>query len=130
MRDPHRPPRVHSTPWSLSLPSPGDDDYPRWQPWKGEGASPIQAWIFFVSFVLFPLWWIGGFVLKVPKTRRIGDTADLEKGKMPEAGTHSRDDSVVLDDPQVEHGSYHRCSDATFRLQTPQMHEPGARDVG
>ncbi|KAL1676060.1 hypothetical protein EV122DRAFT_217092 [Schizophyllum commune] len=103
MRDPHRPPRVHSTPWSLSLPSPGDDEYPRWQPWKGEGASPIQAWIFFVSFVLFPLWWVGGFMLKVPKTRRIGDTADLEKGKMPEAGTHSRDDSVVLDDPQVEH---------------------------
>ncbi|KAL1746334.1 hypothetical protein HDZ31DRAFT_34528 [Schizophyllum fasciatum] len=104
MRDPHRPPRVHSTPWSLSLPSPGDDEYPWWKPWAGENASPPQAWIFFVSFVLFPLWWVGGFVLRIPKTRRIGDAPDLEKGKMTEAGTHhSRDDSVVLDDPQVEH---------------------------
>ncbi|TRM56416.1 hypothetical protein BD626DRAFT_507965 [Schizophyllum amplum] len=106
MRDPRKPPRVQPTPWSLSLPSPGDEDHPWWKPWRGDNASPIQAWLFFVSFVLFPLWWVGGFIVGIPKTRRIGDTPDLEKGKTSAiAPRHTRDDSVVLDDPQVEHDS-------------------------
>lgn len=71
MRDPRRPPRVQPTGWG-----PGD----------GGGA---HAWLFFVGFVLFPLWWVASCCVSVPRTRRLG--ADVE-----EKGT------VVLDDPQVE----------------------------
>ncbi|KAJ3770494.1 hypothetical protein FB446DRAFT_765807 [Lentinula raphanica] len=78
MRDPRKPPPVHPTSWSLSFPSPG-------------GGSPIHAWLFFLGFILFPLWWIAGLFISVPKTRTLsGGTGLEEKG-------------VVLDDPQVEH---------------------------
>jgi hypothetical protein len=77
MRDPRRPPRVHSTPWGLRFRSEDDE------------GSPRHAWAFFVGFILFPLWWIAS-VLPIPETRRVGGT-DTEK-------------AVTLDDPQVEHG--------------------------
>ncbi|KAI0684530.1 hypothetical protein BC835DRAFT_1293015 [Cytidiella melzeri] len=76
MRDPRRPPRVHSTPWTPHRKS------------EDEEASPIHAWIFYISFVLFPLWWIASF-LPIPRTRHVGGS-DTEK-------------AVPLDDPQIEH---------------------------
>ncbi|KIP03095.1 hypothetical protein PHLGIDRAFT_121893 [Phlebiopsis gigantea 11061_1 CR5-6] len=76
MRDPRRPPRVQPTPWSLRLRS---DD---------EETSPIHAWLFFIGFIPFPVWWLASF-LRIPETRRVGGT-DTEK-------------AVTLDDPQVEH---------------------------
>jgi len=56
--------------------------------WAEGGGSPIHAWLFFLGFVLFPVWWIAGFLVRIPETRRIGG-GEVEKG-------------VVLDDPQVE----------------------------
>ena len=50
----------------------------------------MQAWCFFLGFLLFPIWWIAGFFLHVPTTRIAGDV-DAEKG-------------VTIDDPQIEHG--------------------------
>ncbi|KIK69917.1 hypothetical protein GYMLUDRAFT_530903 [Collybiopsis luxurians FD-317 M1] len=52
--------------------------------WVEGGGSPIHAWLFFLGFILFPVWWIAGLFVGIPKTRRLGK-------------------SVVLDDPQVEH---------------------------
>lgn len=86
MRDPRKPAPVQPTPWSLSLPEKG------WQQWTDGGGSPIHAWMFFIGFVLFPLWWVAGFLVRIPRTREIGAEAE-EKG-------------VVLDDPQVEHGTH------------------------
>ena len=54
------------------------------------GGSPLHAWLFFVGFIVFPLWWAAGFLIPIPRTRRL-EGNDTEKG-------------VVLDDPQVEHG--------------------------
>ncbi|RPD56089.1 hypothetical protein L226DRAFT_464595 [Lentinus tigrinus ALCF2SS1-7] len=76
MRDPRKAPRVQPTPWSLRLNS------------EDEQGSPIHAWMFFIGFVLFPLWWVASF-WRIPQTRRVGGT-DTEK-------------AVTLDDPQVEH---------------------------
>ncbi len=59
--------------------------------WADGGGSPLHAWLFFFGFVLFPIWWVAGLLVRIPETRRIGDADTLEKG-------------VVLDDPQVEHG--------------------------
>ncbi|KAJ7817605.1 hypothetical protein B0H14DRAFT_3877429 [Mycena olivaceomarginata] len=81
MRDPHKPPRVQPTGWALAF---GDG------PWWQGGGSPVHAWLFFVGFLLFPLWWVAGFCVPVPRTRRIGDD---EEG---------REAPVVLDNPQVE----------------------------
>jgi hypothetical protein len=53
----------------------------------------VHAWLFFVGFVLFPLWWVAGFCVPVPRTRRLGEDVE-EKGR----------EQVVLDDPQVEFG--------------------------
>lgn len=86
MRDPRKPAPVQPTPWSLSLPEKG------WQRWTDGGGSPIHAWMFFFGFVIFPLWWLAGFLVRIPRTREIGAEAE-EKG-------------VVLDDPQVEHGTH------------------------
>ncbi|KAJ7082965.1 hypothetical protein C8R44DRAFT_822656 [Mycena epipterygia] len=77
MRDPRKPPRVQPTGWALAF---------------GDGGSPVHAWLFFVGFVLFPLWWIAGFCVPVPRTRRLGGDVE-EKGRTA---------PVVLDDPQVE----------------------------
>ncbi|KAJ3830705.1 hypothetical protein F5880DRAFT_1467964 [Lentinula raphanica] len=82
MRDPRKPPRIQPTPWSLSFPQTGE----------GKGyirGSPPHAWLFFLGFILFPVWWIAAF-LKIPRTRSIEGGLDGQK-------------SVVLDDPQVEH---------------------------
>ncbi|KAF8817053.1 hypothetical protein BYT27DRAFT_7247616 [Phlegmacium glaucopus] len=90
MRDPRKPPPVQSTTWALAFPSKVREGEPRWA-WKGwveRGGSPLHAWIFFIGFILFPLWWAGVF-MPVRRTRRLGST-DAEKG-------------VVLDDPQLEH---------------------------
>ncbi|KAF9470739.1 hypothetical protein BDN70DRAFT_761661, partial [Pholiota conissans] len=79
MCDPWNPNPVQSTPWSLSLPSAGQ-----------AGGSPLHAWLFFIGFILFPLWWAATLFIPIPKTRRLGGAEGTEKG-------------VVLDDPQVEH---------------------------
>jgi hypothetical protein len=91
MRDPRKPPPIHSTPWSLSFPTQWQPGESRWalQNWVARGGSPRHAWLFFIGFIIFPLWLVGAF-LSIPRTRRIGGT-DAEKG-------------VVLDDPQVEYG--------------------------
>ncbi|KAH9953192.1 hypothetical protein BC827DRAFT_1159384 [Russula dissimulans] len=52
-----------------------------------EVGSPVQAWLFYLALVLFPLWWVGA-VWRVPQTRTVGGT-DTEK-------------AVPLDDPQIE----------------------------
>lgn len=91
MRDPRKPNPIQSTPWSLSFPSAGQADESRWS-WRGwveRGGSPLHAWVFFIGFILFPLWWAAALFIPIPKTRRLEDT---EKG-------------VILDDPQVEHGA-------------------------
>lgn len=106
MRDPRRPAPIQPTSWSLSLP----EGFSRWTwkdiferlrgrvssekgseqvGWIEGGGSPLHAWLFFVGFVIFPIWWIAGFLVGIPKTRRL---EGHEKG-------------VVLDDPQVEHGA-------------------------
>lgn len=64
--------------------------------WIEGGGSPIHAWLFFLGFIFFPLWWIAGIFVGIPKTRRLGAGAPGEK-------------SVVLDDPQVEHGALLSC---------------------
>ncbi|KAG7092274.1 hypothetical protein E1B28_008636 [Marasmius oreades] len=56
--------------------------------WTESGGSPLHAWLFFIGFVLFPVWWAAA-ILAIPRTRRIG--AEQEEKKM------------TLDDPQVEH---------------------------
>lgn len=91
MRDPRKPPPVQSTTWGLAFPSQVQESESRWA-WKGwveRGGSPLHAWIFFIGFILFPLWWAAAFI-PVRQTRRLGGT-DAEKG-------------VILDDPQLEHG--------------------------
>ena len=93
MRDPRKPPPIQSTTWSLTFPSQVQEGEPRWA-WKGwveRGGSPLHAWLFFIGFILFPLWWGAAFI-PVRRTRRLGAT-DAEKG-------------VVLDDPQLEHGEF------------------------
>ncbi|KAK7064694.1 WD-repeats-region domain-containing protein [Favolaschia claudopus] len=86
MRDPHKPPRIQATGWSLSMGTfdwGGSED--RWRRWTEEGGSPLHAWLFFIGFILFPLWWVASF-LRVLHTRRVG-----------------KEVQVVLDDPQLEH---------------------------
>ncbi|KAJ7046478.1 hypothetical protein C8F04DRAFT_1064428 [Mycena alexandri] len=80
MRDPRKPPRIQPTGWGLEF-GPG-----RW--WQG-GGSPLHAWLFFVGFVLFPVWWVAGLCVPIPRTRRL-DAEEKSRGQ------------VWLDDPQVE----------------------------
>ncbi|KAG6850210.1 hypothetical protein H0H93_016389 [Arthromyces matolae] len=87
MRDPRKPAPIQSTPWSLSFPTGDAEPGEGWGGWTDRGGSPLHAWLFFVGFVLFPLWWIASFT-SIPKTRTLDGQ---EKGL------------VVLDDPQVEH---------------------------
>ena len=77
MRDPRKPPRVQPTPWGLRLGT------------EFEDGSPIHAWLFFLGFIVFPLWWAAS-VWRIPQTRSVGGS-EVEK-------------AVTLDDPQVEHG--------------------------
>jgi len=90
MRDPRKPAPIQSTNWSLTFPSQVQEGEARWgwRGWVERGGSPLHAWLFFIGFVLFPLWWVAAFI-PVRRTRRLGGT-DAEKG-------------VVLDDPQLEH---------------------------
>lgn len=90
MRDPRKPPPVQSTTWGLAFPSQVREGESRWAwtGWVERGGSPLHAWLFFIGFILFPLWWAAAFI-PVRRTRRLGGT-DAEKG-------------VVLDDPQLEH---------------------------
>ncbi|KAJ7162955.1 hypothetical protein C8R46DRAFT_331839 [Mycena filopes] len=67
MRDPRKAPRIRPTGWG-----PGHD---------------VHAWLFFVGFVVFPVWWAAGFCVPVPRTRRF----DVEEKAQ-----------VWLDDPQIE----------------------------
>ncbi|PPQ84282.1 hypothetical protein CVT25_013220 [Psilocybe cyanescens] len=91
MRDPRKPNPIQSTPWTLSFPSHVQEDESRWSRagWVERGGSPLHAWLFFIGFIVFPLWWIAALFIPIPPTRRLGGT-DAEKG-------------VILDDPQVEH---------------------------
>jgi hypothetical protein len=93
MRDPRKPPPIQGTTWSLAFPSQVRDGESRWawMGWVERGGSPLHAWLFFIGFILFPLWWAAAFV-PVRRTRRVGGT-DVEK-------------CVVLDDPQLEHGEF------------------------
>ncbi|KAI0053989.1 hypothetical protein FA95DRAFT_1507464 [Auriscalpium vulgare] len=76
MRDPRRPTaKKLETGWALRFHS------------EDENGSPRHAWLFYLAFVLFPLWWVASF-LPTPQTRVVGDT-DTEK-------------AVTLDDPQIE----------------------------
>lgn len=78
MRDPRRPAPIQSTTWSLSLPSRVEDGQSRWE-WRGwveRGGSPLHSWLFFIGFIVFPLWWVASFV-GVPQTRRLGEGTDL-----------------------------------------------------
>ncbi|KAK1233002.1 hypothetical protein PQX77_003916 [Marasmius sp. AFHP31] len=117
MRDPRKPPRVQTTPWSLSLPQTGhgerlalfhrlnfrehfgssrarDDEEEQKDHaiqlvgWTESGGSPLHAWLFFIGFVPFPVWWVAAMI-STPKTRRIGGGQEEKK--------------MALDDPQVEH---------------------------
>ncbi|KAG6827605.1 hypothetical protein H0H92_011144 [Tricholoma furcatifolium] len=90
MRDPRKPAPIQRTPWSLSLPSGPKEPGEGWRGWTDRGGSPLHAWLFFVGFILFPLWWVAS-VTRVPETRRL-DAGAQEKG-------------VILDDPQVEFGA-------------------------
>ena len=98
MRDPRKPARIQDTPWTLSLPEKAvmaDGSIGgRWEVngWTDRGGSPVHAWLFFLGFLLFPVWWIGGFAVPILRTRKL-ENGDAEKGQ------------VVLDDPQVEHGT-------------------------
>ena len=88
MRDPRRPRRRLETAWTLRLGrrgggAAGGED-------EGEGGSPAHAWLFFVGFVLFPLWWLAA-VLGTPETRVVGG--------------EDREKAVTLDDPQIEFGA-------------------------
>ena len=111
MRDPRKPPRIRPTSWSLHLPS------------VEEQGSPTHAWLFFIGFVLFPLWWFASF-WRIPPTRVVGGT-DTEK-------------AVALDDPQVEHGECFRVLlRCAVRLRQPrpfvfvrQMRGPGGAGAG
>ena len=88
MRDPRKPPKkFNDTPWGLRFAT------------EDEPGSSIQAWCFFLGFLLFPVWWIAGLFLPVPKTRIAGDV-DAEKG-------------VAIDDPQIEHGKHCFSSSAS-----------------
>ncbi|KJA24013.1 hypothetical protein HYPSUDRAFT_136899 [Hypholoma sublateritium FD-334 SS-4] len=78
MRDPRKPNPIQPTPWSLSFPS------------TAQGGSALHAWLFFIGFIIFPLWWAAALVIPIPRTRTLGESADTEKG-------------VILDDPQLEH---------------------------
>ncbi|KAF8073554.1 hypothetical protein FPV67DRAFT_1411028 [Lyophyllum atratum] len=88
MRDPRKPAPIQSTPWSLSFPFGNVEGMSGWRGWVERGGSPLHAWMFFLGFVVFPMWWVASFT-GIPKTRRL-DGGELEKG-------------VVLDDPQVEY---------------------------
>jgi hypothetical protein len=88
MRDPRKPAPIQSTSWSLAFPSGHAEKNEGWRGWVERGGSPLHAWLFFIGFLLFPLWWIAS-VTGIPKTRRL-DAGELEKG-------------VILDDPQVEY---------------------------
>ncbi|KAJ3871531.1 hypothetical protein F5051DRAFT_197010 [Lentinula edodes] len=119
MRDPRKPPKIQPTPWTPALPQTGYGEHsylrervasilesgfvlrrrtqdPEHQEensapvgWYEGGGSPPHAWLFFLGFIIFPVWWIAAF-LKIPKTRSI-------------EGGHDGQKSVILDDPQVEH---------------------------
>ncbi|KAJ7293845.1 hypothetical protein C8J57DRAFT_1457822 [Mycena rebaudengoi] len=89
MRDPHKPPRLHPTGWDLSLGDGGGGGGSGWRAWSASGGSPLHAWLFFLGFVLFPLWWAAAF-LRVLRTRHVG------------TGEKGGSGAVVLDDPQLE----------------------------
>ncbi|KAJ7644591.1 hypothetical protein FB45DRAFT_898268 [Roridomyces roridus] len=84
MQDPRKAQRVQPTGWGLTL---GLDSNSGKGKGGREGGSPIHAWLFFLGFLLFPMWAVAGFCVPVPRTRRLHGE---EKGE------------VVLDDAQLE----------------------------
>ena len=99
MRDPRKPAPIQTTPWSLSLPAGGGGG--GWKGWTERGGSPLHAWLFFIGFLFFPVWWATAF-MNIPRTRRLGDN-EAEKGV------------VLLDDPQVEFGMLPQFSSTSVR---------------
>lgn len=90
----------------------GDEDN-RKRPvgWREGGGSPIQAWFFFIGFILFPLWYLAS-LSPVPRTRRLGgdgrlvdeelDTRNVRDIEKSGGGGDGGGSTVWLDDPQVE----------------------------
>lgn len=107
MRDPRRPAKKMETGWALRFRNLEED----------EEGSPVQAWMFFVGFLVFPVWWVGGWVWRVPRTRELsvdgrghGHGVVGEQGH-EEGGLQARGDvsvrvekGVMLDDPKIEFG--------------------------
>ena len=58
MRDPRRPLRRMESGWALRFRT-------------VEEGSPVHGWLFYLAFVLFPLWWLGA-VWRMPQTRLVG----------------------------------------------------------
>ncbi|KAL1748342.1 hypothetical protein HDZ31DRAFT_79702 [Schizophyllum fasciatum] len=90
MRDPRKPPPLVPTPW---LPS---------------RRSPRAAWLFFIGFVLFPAWWLGGLLPAKPRPWVAGVQGDAEQliGDVESVAPTRRDSkrgSVLVNDAQGEH---------------------------
>ncbi|TRM62107.1 hypothetical protein BD626DRAFT_67375 [Schizophyllum amplum] len=91
MRDPRKPPPLVPTPWVPTR------------------QGPLNAWLFFVGFVLFPVWWVGGFAAStrsVPSELRVEVDAEQLVGDLESAsrvGVSSKRGSVLLADAQAEH---------------------------
>lgn len=87
---------------------------------EDEEGSPVQAWMFFLGFLVFPVWWVGGWVWRVPRTRelsvdgrgqghgqagtRVG--SEGEQGPVRAVGDAGGrvEKGVMLDDPKIEFG--------------------------
>lgn len=86
MRDPRKPRPIRNTPWTLSLAVGNREPGEGWRGWVERGGSPPLSWLFFLGFLVFPIWWVASFT-RIPRTRLLGSE---EKG-------------VLLDDPQLEY---------------------------
>lgn len=86
---------------------------------EDEEGSPVQAWMFFGGFLVFPVWWVGGWVWRVPRTRELSvdgrghahaHGAEGEQGQgHGEGDLQTRgnvsvrvEKGVMLDDPKIE----------------------------
>ncbi|KAI4522250.1 hypothetical protein K525DRAFT_199262 [Schizophyllum commune Loenen D] len=90
MRDPRKPPPLVPTPW---LPS---------------RDAPRSAWLFFVGFVLFPAWWLGGLLPAKPRPCVFGTHSDAEQlvGDVESVAATRRESkrgSILVNNAQPEH---------------------------
>ncbi|KAF8648774.1 hypothetical protein AX16_006181 [Volvariella volvacea WC 439] len=109
MRDPRKPPPVQPTSWSLSFPVATTDVEGQTQTawtldgWVERGGSPLHAWLFFVGFLLFPIWWVASF-LKIRKTRRLD--SGVSGAQSGNGAGQAEKGTMLLDDPQLEHDAH------------------------